>query len=659
MRGAGAETTGTPPAATAARRPKRRRARARRDAPVAAAAPRLIVGVGASAGGLEACQRLLRGAPADAGLAFVIVLHLAPSEESHVSDILQRDTGMTVRQVAGGERVEAEHVYVIAPGTSLGIGAGALVVGPPAEPHYRARPIDTFFAALAADRGASAAGIVLSGTGEDGSAGLEAIRAAGGLCLAQDPATAAFADMPQSAIDTGAVERVVPPEEMGEILGTFAATPAAEPDRARPPKTPAPKTPPPKPPSDASPSQRLENILELLGTRYGVDFRDYKRGTMERRTERRIRLHRLAGWEAYREFLDTHPEEVEALYGDLLIGVTEFFRDPEEWELLAREIVPELVAGRGDAATVRAWSAGCATGEEAYGLAMVLLEHLETVDGRVEAKVFASDASPGALEIGRRGRYPADIAEQVSAERLERFFRPAGDGYEVVSELRAAVTFASHDLLSDPPFPHLDLVSCRNVLIYLEPAAQERLLERFHFALRPGGMLWLGAAETVGRRTDLFTQVSGAHRIYRATEASRLHPLAARRARAPAAAPAEAPTEAAASAPVAPVSRLIEKLVLQRHTAPCVVVGPGLEILSFFGPTDAYLTRPQGEVRMDLLSWVRPELYAKLRAGLAEASARRRPVTLTGMLLEGPDEARRVEITIEPIAPGRREGGML
>jgi len=670
------------------RRPSGEGESTRVDAPGVASPPLLVVGVGASAGGLEACQRLLQGAPTDAGLAFVVVLHLAPGEPSHVAEILQRVTALTVTQVAGDERVERDHVYVIAPGTSLGIRDGALVAGAPDEPHFRARPIDAFFSALAADRGPGAAGIVLSGSGDDGSAGLRAVREAGGLCLAQTPSTAAYGAMPRAAIDTGAADTVVPPGGMGEILRRFAEDPASRPEQGRveavedlpgepdpqalaePAGAGVPPEPDPETAVEAGATVArggLEAILDLLGTRYRVDFRDYKRGTMERRTARRMGLLRLAGWQGYLDYLEANPDEVEALYDDLLVGVTRFFRDPDEWELFAREVVPALVAERGDASAVRAWSAGCATGEEAYGIAMVLLEHLEhqeTAGRRIEVKVFASDANPGALEIARRGRYPAEVSEQVSTGRLERFFRPGAEGFEVASDLRGAVTFAAHDLLSDPPFPHLDLVACRNVLIYLDLAAQERLLERFHFALRPGGTLWLGAAETVGRRTDLFTQVPGNHRIYRATATGPTHgySLAARRVRGIAPAPAPGPAEAAgerAAARTPQVPRMIEKLVLQRYTTPSVVVDQGLEILYFFGPTDPYLTRPPGEARLDLLSWVRPELYAKLRVGLAEAFERRRPVTLTGMRLEGPGEATRVEIVIEPLAPGLHEGGML
>ena len=335
-------------------------------APAELASPTLVVGVGASAGGLVACQQLLEGAPADQGLAFVIVLHLAPAGESHLAVILQKSTAMVVSQVTGNERIEPNHVYVIAPGTSLGVGDGALEPGAPEEPHYRARPIDMFLAALAVDRQEAAVGIVLSGTGNDGGAGLQAIRQAGGLCLVQDPETAEYDGMPRNAIASGATDAVMPPAQMGRVLLRYAASPRIRPS------TPAPPHPPALAPGDG-----LPGVLELLGRRYRVDFRDYKTGTLERRTERRIALHKLSGWPAYLAYLRAHPEEVDSLYGDLLIGVTSFFRDAEEWDHLASHVLPELIETRHDAGAIRFWSAGCATGEEAYSLGMVLLEHLE------------------------------------------------------------------------------------------------------------------------------------------------------------------------------------------------------------------------------------------------------------------------------------------
>ncbi len=611
------------------------------------ASPSLVVGVGASAGGLDACQRLLRGAPADQGMAFVIVLHLAPAEQSHVAEILQKATVMAVTQVTGRERVEPDHVYVIAPATSLGIRDRRLYAGAPEEPHYRARPIDAFFSALAADQKDAAVAIVLSGTGADGSAGLKEIRSAGGLCLVQEPATAEFDGMPRKAIDTGAADAVVAPEEMGAVLLRYAAAPRVRPDR--------------EPDGDVEePGEGLESILELLGGRFRVDFRDYKTGTMGRRTRHRMDLLHLTSWQDYLEHLRAQPAEAEELYRDLLIGVTSFFRDAEEWEFLVREILPAVIETKERSSAVRVWSAGCATGEEAYSLAMVfletvLLERPEIAERGLDLKVFASDASDAALAVARQGRYPAAIEEHVSAERLKRFFRCSGDGFEIGRTLRDAVTFAAHDLLSDPVFAHLDLVSCRNVLIYLQPEAQERLLERFHFALQPRGALWLGASETIGRRTDLFEAVSGQHRIYRPLGVPRNYRYhrphrAVEAAAVPSSRGDRGPT-------AAELARLAEKLVLQRYSFPSVVIDQGLEILHFFGPTDEFLTRPHGEARLDLLSWVRPELYAKLRAGLAEAVEHKRRVEVAGIRLERADTIARVEIVIEPIRSASRAGG--
>ena len=613
--------------------------------PTGSPLPVLVVGVGASAGGLDACQRLLQGAPDDQGMSFIVVFHLAPAEESRVAEILQKETRMAVSQVTGKECLEPNHVYVIAPATSLSMRDGALDAGAPEEPHYRARPIDTFFSALAADQKERAVGIVLSGTGNDGSAGLADIRAAGGLCLVQDPETAEYDGMPQSAVETGAADTVVPPEEMGEILLRYAAAPRVRPTARE-----------PEARTIAEPGEGLPAILALLGKRYRVDFRDYKTGTLQRRTERRIELKRLSGWQSYLDYLRTHPGEVDELYGDLLIGVTSFFRDAEEWDLFAREVVPALVEKTDDPSGVRVWSAGCATGEEAYSLAMVFLEQLEAAGSRLKLKVFASDASDAALAIARRGLYPATIAEHVSGDRLQRFFRRSGEGFEVERPLCDAVTFAAHDLLSDPPFAHLDLVSCRNVLIYLEPAAQEDLLELFHFALRPQGTLWIGASETIGRRTDLFAAVSGKNRLYRSIGLPRAYHYHRSR-RAAVAAPLHTVRERE-PAERPKTARLLEKLVLERYTSPCVVVSQGLEILYFFGPMGEYLTQPQGEARSDLLSWVRPELYAKLRAGLAEAVENKREVTVTGMRLERDAVTVRVEIVIEPITSVPRTGGL-
>lgn len=601
--------------------------------------PSLVVGVGASAGGLDPCKRLLESAPADKNIAFVVVLHLAPSQESRVAGILKTATSMEVTQVAGKERIEPNHVYVIAPATSLGIRDGVLEVGEPAQPHYKARPIDAFFSALAADQRGCAVGIVLSGTGNDGATGLKDIRSAGGLCLVQDPETAEYDGMPRSAIDTGAADAVVPPGEMGRILLEYAGAPGVRP-------------PPRKPPerqTTEEPREGLDAILALLGNQYRVDFRDYKKNTLERRTQRRMGLKQISDWQDYLVYLRAHPEEVEALYSDVLIGVTRFFRDPEEWKFLEQQVVPELLASHDADTPVRVWSAGCATGEEAYSLAMVFLEHIERMGSRLKLQVFASDVSHEALAFARRGLYPADIEKDVSPERLRRFFQRVGEHFQVDRELRERVTFAVHNLLSDPPFAGLDLVSCRNVLIYLEPHAQERLLDLFHFSLRPQGVLWLGSAETLGARSASFNEISGKHRMYRSIGRARPE-----RYRVPHWVAERVPIHGLPPKPVGPqtapqIARRLEQLVLQRYTSACVVIDRSLRILYSFGPTGEYLTQPVGEARMDLLSWVRPGLYAKLRTGLNDAVDHRCKVTVTGMRRERDAARVRVEATIEPV----------
>lgn len=599
----------------------------------------LVVGVGASAGGLHPCKKLLQSAPADKDIAFVIVLHLAPAQESHVAEIFETVTRMPVTQVVGKQRIEPNHVYVIAPATSLGIRDGALEVGEPGTPHYKARPIDAFFSALAADQRSRAVGIVLSGTGNDGTAGLEDIRSAGGLCLVQDPGTAEYEGMPRSAMDTGAADAVVPPEEMGRMILEYAGAPGVRP--------------PPRKPSDrrtaAEPGEGLDAILALLGHRYRVDFREYKKNTLERRTQRRMGLKQISDRQEYLAYLRGHPEEVEALYGDVLIGVTRFFRDPEEWKFLEREVVPQLLATHDADTPVRVWSAGCATGEEAYSLAMVFLEQIERTGGRLKLQVFASDVSHEALAFARHGLYPADIEQDVPPERLRRFFHRVGEHFQVNRDLRERVTFAAHNLLSDPPFAGLDLVNCRNVLIYLEPHAQERLLDLFHFSLRPHGVLWLGSAETLGARSANFNEITGKHRMYRSTgrarpERYRVPHWVAERV------PVQGLPPEPSGPPTAPqIARRLEQWVLQRYTSACVVIDRHLRLLYFFGPTSDYLTQPAGEARMDLLSWARPGLYAKLRTGLGDAVENGRKVTVTGMRRERDAGSARVDATIEPI----------
>ena len=610
--------------------------------------PRIVVGIGASAGGIPACRTLLEHLPVDAGIAYVIIQHLAPEHESHIAEILKSATRLPITQISSTKRLKPNHVYVIAPATSLLIRGGVLEVGKPEQPHFRARPIDAFFSSLGASLKEGAVGIVLSGTGDDGSAGLKEIQAGGGLCLVQEPDTAEFDAMPRSAIKTGVADAVVAPEEMGKILEEFSAAPSVRPalhvDHEG---------------SSVEPGEGLEAILALLSKQYGVNFHDYKMGTLRRRTARRMGLHQLTEWPDYLEHLHAHPEEVEALYRDVLIGVTGFFRDSESWRYLEEKVVPELLDKHDRNMPVRVWSAGCATGEEAYSLAMVFLEQIERRGSRLKLQVFASDLSHEALAVARHGVYHASIEPDISEERLHRFFHRVEEGFQVDRALRDAVTFASHSLLSSPPFASLDLVSCRNVLIYLQPPAQERILELFHFALRAKGILWLGSSETNGQRAELFNVCSSKHRMYFPTAAggstrqqvprwvedrSLVHGL---------------PKGKAGPRQESKVARRLEQFVLQRYTTACVIVDSSFDIRYFFGPTAEYLTMSPGEARLDLLSWIRPGMYAKLRAGLTEAVANTRMTTVTDMRVERDSGTARVEITIDPLASVPDADGLL
>ena len=611
--------------------------------------PELVVGVGASAGGLDACKRLLANVPADHGLAFVVVMHLDPSQQSHIAEFLGKVTSSTVRQVTGGERVEPNHVYVIAPATSLRIREDVLEVTA-REMRYPSKPIDDFFSALAADQGGRAVGVILSGTGNNGSEGLKEIHRAGGLCLVQEAATAEYDGMPSNAVATGVADAVLPPEKMGEMLLDYAG-----PEHVRPVLEAL-----GEPAAEAGEGPGgFEGILALLAERYGVNFSDYKPGTLARRTARRMDLMKMTNWDDYLGHLRDHPEEVADLYGDVLIDVTRFFRDRAMWEYLEREVVPPLLEQHTGDTPLRVWSAGCATGEEAYGLAMVFLEQIEKQGGGHRLQVFGSDVSHEALAVARRGVYPAHVVEDISPERLRRFFRRTGDQYQVDRSLRDLVTFAAHNLLADPPFANLDLVVCRNVLIYLKPEAQERLLELFHFALRPGGVLWLGNAETVGRRSDLYDTMAGAHRLYRSIRSTR-----AGRPAVPGWVASRAPVPGVVPQPELPprqpsVTRLIERFVLEHLTVPAVAVNRSLEILHFFGPTEPYLKQPSGEARMDLLSWVRQGLYGRLRAGLLEAIEENRSVTVSDLRMERETGRMRVEVVIEPVVAFGIEGVFL
>ncbi len=443
-----------------------------------------VVGIGASAGGLEALIRFFEQMPADAGMAFVVILHLSPTHESNAAAILQRSTQMPVMQVTQPVPVEADHVYVIPPGVDLTMNDGHLQATPSERIKGQHLAVDVFFRTMAEVHKERAVCIVMSGTGSDGAVGLTRVKEHGGIAMAQSPEDAAHDGMPRAAIATGMVDIVLPAAEMGEHLVQHwlnaqrirmpydgHAELVQEPDTGE---------------AARRAEKALQEIMGLLRTYTRHDFRHYKRATVLRRIERRLQVNRLADLPAYRNFLHDHPEEATPLLQDMLISVTNFFRDPEAFEGLEQDALPRLIEARQPGEQVRAWVAGCATGEEAYSLSILLREQIDKQAKPLDIQIFATDIDGRAIATARRGLYAQGIAEDISPSRLQQFFVPEQDQYRVATTVREPVLFALHNLLRDPPFSRLDIICCRNLLIYLDRAAQAHVLEMFRIALRPG-----------------------------------------------------------------------------------------------------------------------------------------------------------------------------
>src|SRR5215471_11566289 len=461
-------------------------------------APHLpIVGIGASAGGVEALEQFFKSVPADHGLAFVIVTHLSPDRESLLSEILGRAARMPVVDARDGERVEAEHVYVLPPSAILTIRDGRLQLRRTGAADRERAPIDVFFNSLAEDQGEHAIGVVLSGGGHDGTLGIKAIKENGGLTIAQgsNVSRPRFAEMPLSAVAAGFVDLELPVEEIPErIIAYVRNWGAFDPEK----------------PGDA-----LADIHNVLRSRTGHDFSDYKERTFQRRVQRRMQVVQMTKLEQYAERLQKDPDEVHALFRDLLIGVTDFFRDAAAFQAIETLVIPKLFEGKGADDEVRVWVGGCSTGEEAYSIAILLREQCEKLVAPPKVQIFATDIDEAAMGIARAARYPANVVKEVSPERLRRFFVQEAGTYRVVKELRDMCIFSAHSIIRDPPFSRLDLISCRNLLIYLKPALQAQIVPLFHYSLKPGGFLFLGSSENLSRYSELFVTVDRKSRVFR------------------------------------------------------------------------------------------------------------------------------------------------
>ena len=574
-----------------------------------------IVGIGASAGGLAAFEAFFSGMPAetDPGMAFVLVQHLAPDHKSILSDLVKRYTRMQVFEVEDGMAVRPNCAYIIPPNRDMAFLDGTLQLLEPAAPRGHRLPIDFFFRSLAQDQHERAICIVLSGTGSDGTQGVRAVKGEGGMVMAQNPESTEYDGMPRSAIATGLVDYVLPPAEMPPQIIAYVAHAFG--------KTPRPVSPPAPKAGDA-----MKKVFILLRAQTGHDFSQYKQSTINRRVERRMAVHQIERLNEYVRHLQQTPAEVEALFRDLLIGVTNFFRDPEAFAALKEQVIPRLFADKDAGAAIRVWVPGCSTGEEAYSIAILLQEQMELLKQSFKVQVFATDIDRQAIEQARTGVYPASIAADISPERLSRFFvqEPDGTAYRVHKSLRDLLVFSEQDVIKDPPFSKLDLISCRNLLIYMGGDLQKKLMPLFHYALKPGGTLFLGTSETVGEFADLFATLDRKSKLYQRKENGSGAQRPAMGKYLPPLTEGGAASRPSAKAPGESTFRLrelTERALLQQYAPVGALINQRGEILYLHGRTGLYLEPAPGEAGMNILKMAREGLRHELTTALHKAVA--------------------------------------
>ena len=594
-----------------------------------------IVGIGASAGGVEALEQFFRSLPASNGMAFVVLTHLPPDRESMLSEILGRATRMQVIDARDGERVEAEHVYVLPPGAILTIREGRLQLRRTGPADRERAPIDVFFTSLAEDQAEHAIGIVLSGGGHDGTLGLKAIKEHGGLTIAQGASVTRprFAEMPSSAVAAGIVDLELPVETIPERIigyvrnwGSFDTAPRGD---------------------------ALTTVFDLLRTRTGHDFREYKERTFQRRVQRRMQVVQTTKLEDYAERLQGEPDEVSALFRDLLIGVTDFFRDAAAFQALETLVIPKLFEDKGVDDEVRVWVPGCSTGEEVYSIAILLREHLEKSSSPPKIQVFGTDIDEIAMGVARAARYSASVVKEVSPERLRRFFVHEAGTYRVVKGLRDMCIFSSHSVIRDPPFSRLDLISCRNLLIYLKPGLQAQIIPLFHYALRPSGYLFLGSSENVSRHNQLFTSLDRKNRIFRRRDLVARPPLPLQQFMPQMRREMAGPEENSGLMQRYDTLRRAANTIVEHFAPTFVIVDETGQTLYFSSGTGKYLQPAAGPPNRDIVSMARPGLRADLRVALHRVKETRQRVVRDRVQVQINGGVQLVSLAVEPIVEGK------
>jgi two-component system, chemotaxis family, CheB/CheR fusion protein len=608
-----------------------------------------IVGVGASAGGLEAFRELLKHLPTNTGMALVLVQHLDPKHESMLAELLGRSTKLPVSEVENGTRVEPNHIYVIPRNSEMTIRNSVLHLHPRDEGRGQHHSIDNFLRSLAEDQTNRAIAIILSGTATDGTLGLEAIKGEGGITFAQDAGSAKYDSMPRSAVASGCVDFVLQPEGIAKELARISNHPyvvsVEEPTS-------------PEVESTEPARNGFKRILNILQKAHGVDFTLYKINTLERRTMRRMLLNKVEGYDEYARYLNAHPEEVENLYQDILINVTSFFRQPETFELLKKRIFPQIIDSRPNDEPVRVWVLGCSTGEEAYSIAMAFAELTSDRSDHIPVQIFATDVNDRGIEKARAGLYSKNITEDISADRLRRFFIEEDGGYRVSKPIRDMCVFAQQNILADPPFSRMDLISCRNLLIYLDPTAQKKVIPLLHYALNPTGFMWLGSSETVGSAADLFEAEDKKHKFYakKPIRARRgfefpLGSLAQGRERFSRATVRTGPDRGGDETEVLNEA---DRIIMSRFAPASVLINENFDILQFRGRTAAYLEPPPGKATLNVLKMAREGLVVPLRAALIKARKNYEVVRKEELRVQHNGSLQEVNLEVIPIRRGAR-----
>jgi len=595
-----------------------------------------IVGIGASAGGLEAFELFFKTMPADSGMAFVLVPHLDPGHASMLSEILQRNTAMPVHEAEDQIPILANHVYIIPPGKDMALFNGALQLSIPEQVRGLRLPIDSFFRSLAEDQGERAICVILSGSGSDGTLGLRAIHGAGGVSFVQDPSTAKYDGMPSSAVQSGLVTYVLPVDKIPEQLISYVRTIV---DTGVPPHPPVPAT-----------LSAIRRITMLLRSKTGNDFSLYKQSTIRRRIERRMVVHTIEDMDTYARYLQENPSEVITLFKELLINVTSFFRDKEAFEALSREILPRMFDKKPDNYIFRIWVPGCASGEEVYSLAIIFREYMDLVRQEFKVQIYATDIDDDAIATARSGSYPENISLDVSPDRLRRYFIKEETGFRIKKEIREMVVFAIQNVIKDPPFTRMDLISCRNLLIYLEVELQNRVIPAFHYALKPEGVLMLSPSESIGNFTDLFGPLDKKWKIYRVkTSLASSRMLVAQRFAWTSNQSEKEPAAIAGKKDRTNFTELTRRILLQSYAPPSVVTDENGDIIFVHGDTGKYLQPAQGQFSTNVIDMAREGLQPDLRSAIQTAARQKKIIVVKDLQIRTNGGIHGVDLSVRPI----------